>query len=301
MPVKGPWGGGNRTLESLERILKERGHKITFDINSDYDIIYCHDPKPDGNTGLRYEHLLHVKNTRNIPIIQRVGDVFYHRGEQYTQYLKETLKYSDIVTFISSWSAKFLDIEINNKTTFIHDLRPPSIFYRVKKVNKQSDKIRIFTHHWSNNSLKGLETYSFIDNIVGKKQYKDDFEFYYLGRVNKNFNPVNTTVIGPFDTEGVIDELDKADIYITASKFETGGNHLVEALARDIPVLYHSDGGGICSLCKEFGYVFHNNDELLKLIEDFKSKKLKIKKKFSGTLENNINKYIDLMEAMVIK
>ena len=110
-PVNGPWGGGNRTIKCLIECLKERGHGYTLDVNDDYDVIYCHDPRPD-ESGIRYEHFLTLQKIKNVKIFQRVGDVFCHRGEQYTQYLKATLKYSDAVSFISEWASEYLECKI---------------------------------------------------------------------------------------------------------------------------------------------------------------------------------------------
>ena len=88
-PVEGPWGGGNKTIIALIKMIKESNHEYTFDINDTYDVIYCHDPRPD-ERGISYQHLLQARQIKNAPIFQRVGDVFYHRTINDTTYLKET-------------------------------------------------------------------------------------------------------------------------------------------------------------------------------------------------------------------
>ena len=133
-PVSGPWGGGNRTITTLIKQLTLKGHEYTFNINEKFDVIYCHDPRPD-NRGIRYEHFLYIRQNANIPIFQRVGDVFYHRAVENTEYLKETIKHSNKVSFITKWAANTLNCEIDNKRTYVHELRPPKIFHRQIKNN----------------------------------------------------------------------------------------------------------------------------------------------------------------------
>lgn len=301
--VVGPWGGGNRTLKTLIERLVKRGHEYTFNYDDLYDVIYCHDPRPN-SIGLRYEHLMHIRKNKKTPIFQRVGDVFYHRSASDTSYLKETLKYSDAVTFISSWAADFLEVEIDNVKNFIHELRPPSIFYREIKDNikKKQDKFTILTHHWSANPLKGLAFYQEIDKLLSKNKY-DKVQFYYLGRTNENFKFKNTIIIPPVDVDSVIDYLDLTDAYVTASKNETGGNHVVEALARGCNVLYHKHGGGISSICNGIGTKYETIDEFENILdqlisENRQSKRRNIELKFSKSLEEVCDEYIDIMERL---
>ena len=61
-PVKGPWGGGNKTVSALFEKLSSDGHEVFFDFNRpDFDLIFCIDPRPD-NTGIWYQHFLNYKS-----------------------------------------------------------------------------------------------------------------------------------------------------------------------------------------------------------------------------------------------
>ena len=301
-PVEGPWGGGNKTIVALIKMIKESNHEYTFDINDTYDIIYCHDPRPD-DRGISYQHLLQARQIKNAPIFQRVGDVFYHRGVNFTNYLKESVKYSDKVSFITHWAARFIDVDVDNKRTFVHELRPPREFFRKPNFdrNKEKEAVRIITHHWSSNSLKGVKYYNDIGKLLQEKKYKH-VEFVYLGRAHNDINRQHITVIPPLDTDGVIDELDKSHIYVTASEFETGGNHVAEAIARGLPVLYHKNGGGINCLCRDSGHQFETMKEFESTLDSLLSdnniiKKSKKIEKIS--LEDVCSSYIEEMEAMI--
>jgi len=292
--VSGPWGGGNRTIKTLHETLVKRGHTPCYDLSTNIDIIYCHDPRPD-NAGIRYENLLWLKQNFNIPIFQRVGDVFYHRGDEYTKYLKSSLQYSDCVSFITNWAANFLDIKPDNEKYFVHELKPPKEFFQNKRETKNK-KIRLITHHWSTNPLKGFDFYLEIDKMLSRYS---NVEFIYLGRKPANFNPKNIKLLDVKDVIGVKAELYKSDIYVTASKYETGGNHVVEALASKLPILYHGLGGGICDISKNYGTCYNNIEEfetnMLEIIQNITNKKNLI---FSGSLEDMCNVYCNLMEKL---
>ena len=293
--VKGPWGGGNRTIKTLHDVLIKRGHLPVYDFCNDMDLIYCHDPRPDSHSGVRYEHLLWLKQNKNIPIFQRVGDVFCHRGKEYTDYLSETIKHSSCVSFITDWAAEYLNVSIDNQQYFVHELKPPETFFQ-DKLSK-NNKIRIITHHWSTNPLKGFDFYMLIDKLLEKRK---DLEFFYLGRTPDDFKPKNIRIIETKDVEGVKKELASSDIYVTASKLETGGNHVVEALASNLPVLFHEEGGGICSLSRNYGYAYDNIDNfeekldlIIKNIHNYKDLG------FEGTLEDTCETYCDIMENLI--
>jgi len=295
--VAGPWGGGNRTIKALHDVLILNDHTPVYDIREKFDVIYCHDPRPN-DEGIRYEHLLWLKDNKGIPIFQRVGDVFFHRGQEYTDYLKETLKYSDKVSYITPWAAKFLEQEIDENKHVVHMLRPPKSFY-VDRKKRDDKKIRMLTHHWSTNPLKGFDFYLEIDKVL--ERYSN-LEFFYLGRKPDDFKPKNIKVIEVKDEKGVIEELRSADLYVTASKFETGGNHIVEAMANSLPVLYHKDGGGICDLSLDNGYSYSNIEdfqvELSKMIKNIETKENTFDK-FEGTLEDVCLEYVKCMEDLV--
>ena len=51
-PVSGPWGGGNKTVSMLSKSLTELGHKVVYQLEDNIDIIFCFDPRPNGDISL---------------------------------------------------------------------------------------------------------------------------------------------------------------------------------------------------------------------------------------------------------
>ena len=67
--------------------------------------------------------------------------------------------------------------------------------------------------------------------------------------------------------EEIAKELPRHDIYITASREEAGANHVLEAMAAGLPVVYHKGGGSIENYCSAYGESFENIQGMIKAIE----------------------------------
>ena len=102
-PVSGPWGGGNKTVSRLVELLIENKNKVVFDLkDSDIDIIFCFDPRPNSK-GIWYKDFLdYVDKNRDTKIIQRVGDVGTHGKPDLTSLVRESVSHSDFLIFPSN-------------------------------------------------------------------------------------------------------------------------------------------------------------------------------------------------------
>jgi hypothetical protein len=145
------------------------------------------------------------------------------------------------------------------KNTVILNGVDKKIFCEGNKFN--NGKINILAHHWSDNHMKGAQIYEEIDRFVG--EYSQEFTFTYIGRTKSNFK--NTKVIQPLFGTKLGQELGKYDVYVSASKWDPGPNHISEPISCKIPTYVHFEGGG----CVEFAghdHVFHSWDELKQLL-----------------------------------
>ena len=53
----------------------------------------------------------------------------------------------------------------------------------------QSLPLKIVTHHWSNNLMKGFDVYKHVDKLLEKKKkWKGNFKFTYIGNLPKDFS-----------------------------------------------------------------------------------------------------------------
>ncbi len=265
-PVSGPWGGGNKTLQALIDRIKDEGSQVTFDLSeSDIDIIFCFDPRPN-SYGVWYQDFLNYREiNKNTKIVQRVGDIGTHSKPELTQLVFQSIQFSDFIIFPSSWARDA--IQFKGPNCAIVKNSPMPIFYKNRQdLNIDSkNKVRIVTHHWSTNPKKGFDVYSDLCQYI---KNKDNIEFSYIGRVPDNFDKtVFSEYIEPQDETSLSNILPQYDIYVTASVEEAGANHPLEALAAGLPVIYHENGGSIPEYCDEYGIQYGSTKDLFSSIE----------------------------------
>ena len=147
-----------------------------------------------------------------------------------------------------------------------------NIVYPLKTKELDKKKIKIVTHHWSNDYNKGFEIYNKLDELLEKC---NNLEFTYIGRYNKTYKPKNIKLINPKMTYNLAEELRKHDIYLTASLYEPGGLHQLEGMACGLPILYRTNGGGIKETINGAGEEFTDLNEMfkkmIKIIKNYKS------------------------------
>jgi len=279
---KEAYGGGSHFVTSMVDYLEKKGHVVVFQMQEkdnvikDIDVIFLIDPRP-GDIGYSINHAIAYKNqiNKNVKIIHRVNECDARKNTSFMdEMLVETSKHTDKTVFISKWLKEyFIEKGFKNakNSSVIYNGCNISHFFPMKN-KKIKDKIKIVTHHWSDNWMKGFDLYKFIDQEV----VDDQFEFTYIGRYCKDYKPTNTKLIDPLWGPELGAELRKHDIYVTASRFEPCGMHHVEGAASGMPIIYYKDCGGINELCKNHGEEYSNFDDF----------KLKLE-----LIANNIEKY----------
>lgn len=93
-------------------------------------------------------------------------------------------------------------------------------------------------------------------------------------------------------------KLPEYDIYVTASIEEAGANHVLEAMACGLPVVYHDDGGSIVNYCEKYGEGFSSFSQLMakikKVIENYDLYKRKILS-YEETIKQTSLEYVDII------
>ena len=264
--MTGPWGGGNKTLTAITTKMSELGHSVVYDLEENIDIIFCFDPRPNSQ-GIWYQNFIDYKaKNSNCKIIQRVGDIGTHSKPDLTQLVMQTSQISDFLIFPSDWARK--SIGFKKKNYDIVPNRPVAGFYENRDENIGiADKVKIVTHHWSTNPMKGFHVYKALGDEIKKGLKINGYtcEFTYIGRYPEENRSPGLRIIDPIDVQELAEELPKHHIYLTASLGEAGANHVLEALAAGLPVVYHEKGGSIPEYC--LGYGLEYGDNLNELID----------------------------------
>ena len=305
--VSGPWGGGVKPLGRLIEVLNEKGHETFFGniTQNDYDVCFCWDPRPN-NLGIWYGTLQHYCNLFGSKLIQRVGDVGTHGKPDLTSLVAETVKFSNKVIFTSNWAQNYIvsrndDKNYNLDNFHVIENSPLEIFFKHRNKNTNiNSKPKVVTHHWSNNQKKGFDLYRALDESIHTG--KLDIDFTYIGRVPADFSFKASKIVEPQDQESLCRILPQHDIYLTASQEEAGANHILEAMAAGLPVLYQKDGGSIPEYCKEYSDFQYDNildlrDQLTRCVKYYQNAKNSVLK-FSRSIDDTILRYVDIIEQL---
>lgn len=266
-PKSGPWGGGNKTVCILSNMLKERSHDVVFDLDDSVDVIFCMDPRPN-DTGIWYKDMLDHKNRFGSKIIQRVGDIGTHSKPDLTNLVFQTFQFSDFFIFPSDWARRSMSFSGSNYAIVKNHSR--KVFHRFKSesVLGVDEKMKIVTHHWSTNDKKGFHFYKFL----AEYSIENNIQFTFIGRIPDNFDTSLINYIEPQDDESLSRLLPQNHVYLTASIEEAGANHVVEAVACGLPIVYHDLGGSIPEYVSEYGVSFNDHNSLLSSIDSMRDR-----------------------------
>ena len=261
--VEGPWGGGNLFVKEMSNYLIQKNHEVCFDFEEGIDIIFMVDPRPiDRSEGYSIDDIIdYGSNHPDTEIIHRINECDQRKGTSFMDsLLLESNTIADHTVFISEWLADyFMALGFDREYDVVYNGCNLSHFFPSEESRLSEDSpIRLVTHHWSDNWMKGFDLYNALDNLG-----RDDIEFTYVGRYNSDYHPKNTRIVSPLHGEQLGAELRKHHVYVTASRFEPCGMHHIEGSASGLPVLYHRDGGGINELCKNHGIEFYDMDSFL--------------------------------------
>lgn len=297
-PTPGPWGGGSKVLFAIIEECLSRNHEVYFEeairSSNNFDVLFCIDPRP--NQTVDYKEILFKKSQNpGTKLVQRIGDLGTHGKPELFNLLKAIIRFPDVVVFPSEWAKNYLSPPENKKCRVISNA-PLQQFILHHKSKTFPEKLSIVSHHWSNNSLKGFEIYKSLDDYCLSTN-KSTFTF--IGRKPDNISLSN--YVPPQDVDGLVSKLPEHQIYVTASKQEAGANHVLEAMALGLPVLYHKDGGSINEYCKDYGMVYESFDELIHIIENKRDELQAIANSmtYQRSSKDMAREYVDLFESLL--
>ena len=143
----------------------------------------------------------------------------------------------------------------------IHNATDAAVFHaRGRAPFDATRKVRLLSAGWSDNPNKGGATYLWLEEHLDW----DRVEYTHVGRSSVEFRRIRT--IPPVGLATLADLMRQHDVFITASRFESCPNIVLEALACGLPVLYHKSGG-TPELVGEAGFGFEAAEEIPGLLD----------------------------------
>jgi hypothetical protein len=302
----GPWGGGNQFVRSLAETLRNRGDDVRFDLaDADIDIIVLTDPRelsPSVSFGaggiLRY---LLFRNPRAL-VVHRINECDERKGTRRMNSLLRRANYcADHTIFIATWLRNLSLWRRTTPDTVILNGADKNIFNRTFFRRWDGlEPLRLVTHHWGGNRMKGFDVYESIDQMLADEKWKGRIEFTYIGNLPAGFSFTNTKYLPPMQGSLLARELSSHHAYITASINEPAGMHHVEGAMCGLPLLYRRSGA-LPEYCEGFGISFDATDFeacLEQLIEQYDALEVKMPA-YPHTAERSCENYLTLFDKLI--
>ena len=255
----GPWGGGNRFAKALAKALEARGDRVVFDLaDPDIDIIVLTDPRSRSpqvsfaaGACLRYR-----RRHPGVIVVHRINECDERKGTKNMNRRLRLANYAaDHTVFIASW-LKDLDLWRHGEWSVVLNGGDPDLFRAEANVPwDRKGPLKLVTHHWGGNRLKGFDVYEEVDRLVATPTWKNRLAFTYVGNIPKDVQFRATRVVAPLDGEDLATELASHHVYITASMNEPAGMHHIEGALTGLPLLYR-ESGALPEYCRGFGESF---------------------------------------------
>ena len=302
------WGGGNQFVKELIKASKKQNHKVVFDLKDiDIDIILLIDPRSynDEITFGSFEiirYLLLVN--KKALVVHRINECDERRK---TNHMNRLLRWSnycaDHTVFIASW-LKDLNLYIKDtpNSVILNGANPYDFRNYENCYWDGNSPIKIVTHHWSPNYMKGFDVYKHLDSLLANSKYwQRIIEFTYIGNLPKGFLFKKANHIQPISGQILGRELSKHHVYLSASINEPAGMHHIEGAICGLPIIYRQSGA-LPEYCEDFGISFENTD-YLPAIKEMLIQYKKYKEKISDYPHSSIkmtNNYLNLFSSLII-
>ena len=307
----GPYGGGNSIVLSFQKYFTKAGHEVVFNINdNDVDVILITDPRSrspsisfSAGAVLRY---LWLKN-KNAIVIHLLQDCDERKNTKTMNLRQRIANYcADHSVVVGTW---MLDLNLfrkehkKNCTAILNGGRK-EIFVNNKKHHwNKTSPLRLITHHWGGNWMKGFDVYRVIDDYLESEKNREMLEFTYIGNVPNGFKFSNVRHLQPMDSKSLSDELNKHHVYITASLNEPAGLHHIEGAMCGLPILFRNSGA-LPEYCSDYGVMFDGPGDVIEKIQEIKGKYAILYNalaEYPFTEEKMTTEYLYLFECLLNK
>lgn len=272
------WGGGNQFVIACHDLLPQFGYVPVHSLSDAPDVILMIDPRSgtlmSGEPGIN--QISGYKSVRKdrVAVVHRINECDARKGTtDVDAMLLSAQREVDERVFVSNWLSEHLRErwgKIHPSAEYgaeaihggmsgnpvIHNGVDMSLF---RPRTTPAGKIRIVTHHWSDNPLKGLDVTVWLDDYFIPK-YGDRFEYTYIGRLKVGLK--NSKMIPACHGEALAGALAENDIYVSGSRFDPGPNHVLEALSCGLITYVHADGGGAVEFAGGSHNTYSNAEEL---------------------------------------
>lgn len=305
---KGPWGGGNQFAASLSEYLRNRGFEVVHDLSDDnIDLILLTEPRKNSRSSAFTDNdvieYLRFRNSNTL-VVHRINECDERKGtEHVNKLLINANRCADHTVFIATWLKElFIRQGISPDTSSVILNGADNTIFHPDGFSpwNHSDQLKIVTHHWGGNWLKGFDIYRQLDNMLAEPGWKEKIAFTYIGRTPQDFVFKHARHIAPLSGKELADELRQHHLYVTASRNEPAGMHHIEGAMCGLPLLF-IESGALPQYCNGFGVSFtpENFTSGLEEIMETYDRWIAEMPHYSNTAERMCRNYHDLIQSLI--
>jgi glycosyltransferase involved in cell wall biosynthesis len=262
--IEGPYGGANQFANVLERYLIELGHEVSRKLQPKLDLILIVSSQKHPKTTTFDVHDIqeYIALHPSTGVVHRVNSLDEQRGADLgiNKAILEANRLADHTVYVSQFVKTLFEnqgIDLSKPSSVILNGSDEGIFNSEGRLPWQPDeKMRIVTHHWSSNYLKGFDIYERLDQLLGIMPYKDLFEFYFIGNLPLGLKFYYSQSLPPAWGKDLGSLLRSMHIYLSAARNEASGQHHIEGMCCGLPVMY-LNSGALPEYCQGFGVEFN--------------------------------------------
>jgi glycosyltransferase involved in cell wall biosynthesis len=256
---KEPWGGGNWFVTQVDRDLRDHGYGVRFDLRRSPGCVVLVDPRVGGNVRFGAEEIARAE----VPCVHRINECDLRKAtNEIDALLAEANRVADHTVFISAWLRDYHAerwFDLGRPHSVILNGADPRIFNPAGSAELEPGAaMRIVTHHWSDNPMKGFDVYERVDRLIAAGDLPGT-DLWVIGRWPTAIEWRAARTFPPTTGKELADLLRQCHVYLTASRWEPGGMHHIEGAQCGLPVLYHEDGGGIVELASRYGIGYRHD------------------------------------------
>lgn len=304
-PLDEPWGGGNWWLSQMVRRLSDGGHDVGFDLRGEPACVVLVDPRVGGNVGFGAREIArHRKRSTGTRVLHRINECDLRKDtNEIDALLADANRVADHTVFISAWLRDYHAerwFDLSRPYSVIHNGADPAIFHPAGSATfEPGEAMRLVTHHWSDNPMKGFDVYQEVDRLIASGEL-NGVELWVIGRWPRYCEWQAARTFAPTTGTDLAGLLRSCHVYLTASRFEPGGMHHVEGAQCGLPVLYHEDGGGIVETASRYGIGYR--DDVAGAIAEMRGRYTELREKVLAQAPSGDTmcaEYGELIESLV--
>lgn len=244
-PREGPWGGGSHFVRAFYEHAVENNVEIVEHLSMSPNVILVFHPDSEDGGLSFHDAFEYVRQNPTTKMVVRVNECDARKATAGVDWTWSRMIYrADLVVYVSEWMKRYFEDRLQlppaRSMVLENGVNPGSFDEKEdQKISARNGKINIVCAHWSDNAMKGQDTYEFLDDFVRRNP---EFTFTFIGRTKANLQ--NSRLIPPMHPNELMAELQKYDVCVNGSRWDPGPNAVIESISAGLPTYVHADGGG---------------------------------------------------------